>query len=361
MKTKTYLLFSLITILFLSCHKKKIEEIPLSNEPVFKAEGTLNGANFSIIAGDNNAYMNSYSETINGVTKFTGKLSGEDIEIELGIFDGNIDSPFNLSQIQINSLDWAINSTEPLAVLSKNNFSNAYKISQIQWFSGNTLLGTDVAYITEPGIYDILAFVTFSDGTTASLRNELILGYTTNANYNLHFDLFPNGNLNAYIDINSGDIAGVTWLIDGYEVEGAINATSLSKNLDDNEGHEISATVLFTNGTLRTKSFYVDASLHGNNIPDFTTFEEETPNVQSIKQDFKSLLIFRQNNIEYRSDYPENTSGEIEIDTIEYYGLNDDGKKVYKITAEISTNLKNMASNVIIPVNFKTVFGIEIE
>lgn len=360
MKTKTSIpLLILFSVILISCHKKEIDNIPESNAPIFKAEGSLNGANFSIIAGDNGAYMDSYSEKINGVLEFTGNLSNENIEIELGIYNGNIDSPFSLPQIQINSLDWALHSGQTLATLSKNSFANAYKIHEIKWFSGNTLLGIDTASITEPGKYDILAYVTFIDGSTASLRNELILGYETKANFNLRFDLFPSGDMNAYIDIISGEVAGVTWSIDGEE-ETSLQ-TNFSRNITDNVGHEVTAIVHFTNGVVRTKSFYVDGSLHGNNIPDFTTFEQSAANIQSIKQDYKALLIIRKDNVEYRSDFIGNTSAAVQIDNIEYYGLNDDGNKVYKITAEITTNLKNMNTNAIVNTHFKTVYGIEIK
>ena len=49
MKTQlyNYLLFLSIGLLFGACSKEKIE-IPESNNPVFKVEGTMNGESFSL-------------------------------------------------------------------------------------------------------------------------------------------------------------------------------------------------------------------------------------------------------------------------------------------------------------------------
>lgn len=356
-KTNISLLF-LISILTFSCKKKEIENIPKGNEPVFKATGTINGEAFSLVAGDNNAYMYSYTEKVNGVNKFTGKLSDNSTEIELGIFDGNVDSaPLSLAQLLTDSLIWDIVSGQPLITLSKDDFPNAFKIHSIQWFSDNIPIGIDVVNITEPGKYNILALVTFDDGKTASLRNELIVGYKTNANYTLRFNLFPSGDVNTWIDIDKGTVASIKWSIDGEELE--VTDDNIITNLDD-EQHEISATVLFTNGVIRTKSIHIDGSLNGNNIPDFSDLEFSTSNITAVPRDYKTKLIVRKNGTEYRSDFLGNSSGSIKIKDIQYFGVNSNGKDVYKLSATITTNLKNMSTTTIQAINFETVFGIEV-
>ncbi len=358
MKHTKISLFLCVFIIAFACKKKKIEELPPGNEPIFKAQGILDGEEFSIIAGENNAFMYSFTEKINGVNKFTGKLSDNSTEIEIGIFDGNIDSPsISFEQLLADSLRWDIVSGAPLVTLSKDDFPNAFKINSIQWFSDNTFIGMNTVPIFEPGKYSILALVTFDDGKTASLRNDLIVGYTTNANFILRFNLFPDGDLNTWINVSKGTVSSVKWTIDGEELEETDE--NIINNIDEEE-HEISATVIFTNGVVRTKSIHVDGSLTGNNIPDFSDLELTPSNVSAPPRDYKTKLVVRKNGIEYRSDFIGNNSNSIKIKEIKYYGVNGNGKNVYKLSAAILTNLKNMSTSSVESINFETIFGIEI-
>lgn len=347
-----------IPLFLLSCKKKEIDGLPEGNDPVFKVEGTIDGQSIALYAGENNAYMYTYTEKVNGVNKFTGKLSDGSTEIEFGVFDGNLDSyPLGSIDDIVDSIEWAIDPTHPLAKLSNLSFVNADKISSIDWYSDNIFIGTNYVEIDKPGKYNICAIVTFTDGTHSQLCNELILGYQTNANFTLRYNLFPNGDLNTWIDVESGTIADVEWTMDNDELNE--DNSNITTNID-NESHHVTAKVTFTNGVVRTKSFIVDGSLNGNSIQDFSLFELTAINKQSAKRDYDALLIVKKNNIEYRSDFTNNTSGSITASKIEYYGLNTQGKKVYKITASISCQLKNMNSGTIVPMVFDASFGIEI-
>jgi len=45
---------------------------------------------------------------------------------------------------------------------------------------------------------------------------------------------------------------------------------------------------------------------------------------------------------------------------IKYYEVIGNGKNVYKLSAAILTNLKNMSTSAIEVINFETIFGIEV-
>lgn len=357
MKNKLILLL-LIPLFLFSCKKKKIEDIPVGNEPIFKAEGTLNGESFSLVAGVDDAYMYSYTELINGVNKFTGKLSDNSTTIEFGVFDGNLDSGplLNMSDL-VDTLVWATNSSQPLAILSKTSFVNSNNISSIEWYSDNEFIGSNTVTITKPGKYNICAFVTFTDASQQHLCNEIILGYNMNANFTLRYSLFPNGDLNSWIDVDEGTVASVDWSIDNESI--ADNDQNVTLNIED-DTYQVTATVHFNNGVVRTKSFLIDGSLNGNNIQDFSIFEITALNKQAIKRDYNALLVVTKNNIEYRSDYQGNQSGSVLIKNIEYYGLNNQGNKVYKLTANVSCTLKSMYNGTLTPISFQTIFGVEI-
>lgn len=352
------LIYLSIPLFLFSCKKKEVDGLPEGNDPVFKVEGTVDGQSIALFAGEDNAYMYTFTEKVNGVNKFTGKLSDGSTEIEFGVFDGNLDSYPLISIDQIvDSIEWAIDPTHPLAKLSNFSFVNADKINSIDWYSDNVFMGTNYVEIDQPGKYNICALVTFNDGTQSQLCNEIILGYQTKANFTLRYNLFPNGDLNTWVDVESGTIADVEWTMDNEELNE--DESSITTNID-NESHQVTAKVTFTNGVIRTKSFLVDGSLNGNNIQDFSLFELTAINKQSDKRDFDALLIVKKNNIEYRSDFTNNPSGSITASKIEYYGLNAQGKKVYKITGTINCQLKNMNSGAVVPVNFDATFGIEI-
>lgn len=351
-------LYLSIPLFLFSCKKKEIPELPESNDPIFKVEGTIDGQNIDLFAGEENAYMYTYTQKINGVNLFTGKLSDGSTEIEFGVFDGNLDlSPNSPIEDIFNSIQWAIDPTHPIAELNKNSFINANNISSIDWYSDNIFLGTNYVTIDKPGRYNICALVTFIDGSQSQLCNDIILGYEIHSNFTLHQNLFPNGDLNAWIEVESGTISDIEWTIDNEEFNE--EESNITTNINE-ESHQVTAKVTFTNGVVRTKSFLVDGSLGGNNIQDFSLFEITTENKQTVKRDFDALLVVKKNNIEYRSDFIGNSSGVINASKIDYYGLNSDGKKVYKITASINCQLKNMNSGAIVPMIFDASFGIEI-
>ncbi len=102
---RTLLFLGIILLALTSCKKNKVE-IPESNDPVFRADGTFGSNTFSIIAGDDDVYMHTMTMLEQNVEVVSGKIANNEFGIEIGIYNGFIDQPnhqfendFNLSPI----------------------------------------------------------------------------------------------------------------------------------------------------------------------------------------------------------------------------------------------------------------------
>ena len=67
------------------------------------------------------------------------------------------------------------------------------------------------------------------------------------------------------------------------------------------------------------------------------------------------------NGKQYDSKNAPNQLSIVEINEINYYGINGAGKAVFKISADVTCNLREAGSNVVFPFQCSTVFGIEID
>jgi hypothetical protein len=351
---KLILFISIFLIGLSSCKKTEIEDLPVGNSPVFKAEGMLNGEYFSLIAGEDDVIMETFTEKINGVNKYTGAIGNEKTSLEFGIYDGDIDQ-LNESVLNIGATEfWAVNPHEPLTTLSKFFFSNASSIQEIDWYLNGVFAGLNQVEIFLPGKYNVCANVTFFDGSQANLCNEIIIGYRRNENFQLYHTINSSGKLTAWIDPFQGEVENVSWELDN-QLIGTSNTISY---MIPSGGHKLKTTVNFADGTQRIKSVHLDGTLEQKFIDDFTVFEIKENSIQPW--DYNILIRFKENGIIYRSDLVENLDSSIEIEKVEYYGLNNAGNKVYKLTANILANLKS-ASNIQKEISFKTEFGIEIK
>lgn len=353
---KTYFSILLLTVLLISsCKKQEVEDPITGNQPVFTAMGTIGTDEFSVSAGQNNFYMHTESSVVNGVDFFSGRLSDGNFELELGIYDGNLDLPANqFAQNLPSGLFFAVNQTMPLVTLSKDLFPNASLIQDISWFIDGVFAGTGNVPIKSPGKYNVTAEVTFNDNSTASLTNEMILGYTKHATCQLRHFLTPNGNLQVWMEENDVPITSVKWFIDN---EYQNSDPKLNSTLDQ-QNHTIKAEITFQNGVVRTKSILVDGSLEGKFIDDFSVFENGS---SSIIQDFNAVITLRKDGKEYASASTNNQSAVIEVISVDYFGTNTAGKAVVMIRAIISCNLKEISSGDVFPFQCETNFGVEID
>lgn len=347
------LLFSgLAMLVFGGCKKEKLE-LPTENVPVFKATGTVDGSAFSLVAGDNGAYMHTMTGSGNGVNIYSGNLTDGSLSIELGIYDGLLDIPNHEMVQQLpNNIIFSQAASNPIVTLDKSIFSNSVNIQSVEWFANNVPIGINTASIIQPGLYEVRANITYQDLTTASLTNSMIVGYAINANSNLEETV--NGSmLTAEIIDNSVPISKVLWFLDDTFIgEVAPLELQLSPAL-----HTLRAEIHYSNQVVQTKSMLIDAVNNSKTMEDFSIFENGTSSF--VARDFNIRLKVKHNGSHYSSELAENSSSTIELTSVELYGQNSNGKDVYKVSALIEAMVGSETSSDIIPVHIDAVFGIE--
>ena len=348
----------IVLLATVACKKKEIE-IPEANDPVFRADGTFNEESFSLVAGDNNAYMFTMTESVNNVNVFSGKLSDGLFSVELGIYDGKIDNPGSLAMTEIPNFTSVFSrmSTQCLMVLSKDLLPENDNIQQIEWFIDGVSEGFGDVEIYEPGKYVVKAQIIFNDSTTTSVTNEVIVGYNRTANCEIYFNIDTAGNLIANpVNINPAfPVEFVNWFVDG--VQFTQNGGFL-QHIVTLAPHKIKAEVHFAEGYVRTKEFFIDPLFPIHNVHDFTAFENAA--ISTIPQDFNVRLKVEKNGKVYLSETADNTNSTLEITGVAYYGKNSNGKDVYKISGNVSANVREMGSLKTYPMTFSVIFGVEI-
>lgn len=341
--------------LVVSACKKQEVDIPHTNDPVFCASGELDGQQFELVAGDDNAFMHTMVLEENGVHVFTGNLSDGNLGIEINIFDGLIDMPHNnaIGSLPLDSMVYARTSSSALAVLSKDQFPNSAMIQEVEWFVDGDFVGVNYHQIMEPGRYEVCAKVTFMDATDSELCSELILGYSRNANCQIKHYLNQNGVLNAWIEEQGVTVEKVRWFIENDLVSEDLTMTTSDLSADH---HRIRAEVSFSNGVVRWKNMIVDGSLSGKYIDDLTFFETATLNL--MNKDFNVRLRAHENGMTYDSEFTNNDMSTMTIDNIAYYGPDANGNPVYKITATVDGKVSDSQGLSVKNLSFQAVFGL---
>lgn len=340
--------------LFGSCQKEQIKEPIQDQDPVFYISGTLGEENIDAHAGDGNFFMQTYTESVNGVKFFAGKLTDGNFEMELGIHDGNLDLAVSTPLVALaNDINFAAQPTEAITILSKDLLPNSMLIQRIKWMINGALAGIDEVAITAPGKYNVCADVTFTDGTSSTLCNEIMIGYTKHATCQVRQFLSNNGNLQVWLEENQVPVYSVKWYLDNQFVGDQMKLYSVINN----QSHTVKAEIVFENGTKRTQSIVVDGSLSGKFIDDFTVFED---NATSVSWDYKAQIEIKKDGREYTSVLAPNESSTLEITDIEYFGKNSAGKPVFKLSCNINCMMLELSTSKLVPLNCSTVFGVEI-
>lgn len=338
---------------FSSCKKEKIE-IKESNDPVFTLSGDFNGESLSLIAGDDNVYMNTYTEIVNGVDLYSGSIGTINEFVSLGIYNGNVDFNQNFLQDILPTLvpQFALNS-QLTNWIEASDYMNLAAIESISWsVNGVTQTSTDLN-ITKPGKYEVCAHVVYQGLTQKTLCNELILGYAAHANALVNFTTQA-GILNAQLTPMMSSVSSVEWKLDGVSIG---NTTNLTSNIGSGT-KELSCTIHFSNGIVRTKRMLVNGTDSSKNVRDFSACEiyQSSP----YFQDYKIVLKYTKNGVEYRSDFADNSQSTLNVLSFEYYGKNSNGKEVYKINVTGNVFLGKSGGSDIYPFSFSSNFGIEI-
>jgi hypothetical protein len=343
---------TLVCFLFGACKKDVIKDLPPTNTPVFTADGTLNGEAFSLHAGEGITLMQNYGVKVNGVDLFKGVLGNETQRLELGFFNSNVDLiDKDPSQFVGDTLYWAHKPTNPLAVLSKDSLTKNSSIQYIEWFIDGVFKTKNYLELYDPGIFEVCAHVYFKDGSQSTLCNDMILGYKKNSKFRLNSSVILNGNLTATIDVEEGTLEKVDWYKNGVFV----GSNKKLEMLAQKERFVITAKVHFTNGSERQKSILVDGKYNEYFMEDFSYAEYY--NNQDF-WDLKGRLGFTQNQIEYRSYFEGSSGGSVVVKSVELFGENSEGKKVFKLAGTVNCQVKNMLSGEVVPLVFETNFGL---
>lgn len=330
--------FILLSFLIFSC-KKEIEEIPPSNSPIFDINGTIGGNTVDVKVDESTAKFESTYEKVNGVNFFKGTLYHSDFELEIGLFDGNLDK----SSLSV----YDLKNTSQLLFMQENNsdlfyankfyFNNPQFISNIEWYVDGLYYSTNTISIKKPGRYEICAYVNYLDQTQNKLCNDVVLGYTKNAVFSLEYELGAEKNLVAWIYENNQTVSSVSWFVDG---QFACDCLYLEKKLD-NQIHEIKAEIVFQNGVRRTRKILVDGNNNEQSMIDFAFLE----NLSELKNDYKAKVVFKENGIIYRSDIVSNTTNKFEIKEVSYLGKNSNADNVYRVKGKVQLLVKAEATN----------------
>lgn len=359
MKRTTYILSSLMALSFLAlvgCSKQDTI-FPEPNAPEFEVHGTLGNDDFNLVAGDNDAYMFTSTELHNGVRVFTGKLADSESSIEFGIFDGNLDKPNSIPEANLQNavLNFAHRYYDPLAVLTLESIVPNGNASHVEWYINGTFSGSGQISIYEPGKYDVCAHVTFITGQTEQHCDQIILGYTRNANCAIDLDL-SQGNIQASLNSTGETIQSVEWLLNNVVVG---TNDSLLENITYGVGNTLKARVTFDNGVVREKSCFIDGTDPTQWISDFSSFELGS-STSVAPQDYQVRLIVENNGKTYKSVQAENEGSTITLLSLEPYENNANGNSVYKATLQIEAIVMEMSTQKLIPVSFTTTLGVEV-
>jgi len=352
-----FILFGLLLIgAFSSCQKSQIE-IPESNDPIFRIDGSFGSENISIVAGDNNGFMYTMTSVVNGVDVVSGRLKDDAISIELGIYNGGInkmneefDANMSLTPMFSEHYDFAI------ATLSKDLFINAANIESIEWIidGGPPIMNSVEIY--EPGRYSVCATVKFNNTQQpVNLCNEVIIGYNRYQNEAINFNIDAGvGGASTWINNELGTIEYVDWFYDGSFY---LRGDSCFKALD-NQMHELVAEVHYNNGVIQLKNMRIDGSVSGRTLEDFTMFEDAS---MDFLQDYNIKVNVIKAGVSFYSEFANNETSEVEITNVELYGLNDQGNQVYKVNGMVSCSVSDTFGGNTIPLSFSTVFGFEVK
>lgn len=352
---KIWSLSLLVGLTLLACKKEELV-IPESETPIFRANGTIDGEPFSIVAGDNGAYMHTKARKENRVDVYGGELSDETFAIEMEFYDGNIDlSDLGSIASMPEFLEFVEYNSEPLVVLNKNLFMNSSVIETITWTINDTISATNFYQVLEPGIYDVCADVQFIDGVQKSICEELTIGYKNNAHGTISVVQNQQGIMDGWLTPVGSDIESIRWYKNN-----SLFCYYQSWSTQINEGfQDLEVHVQFENGVQKVMRTVFDGSYYERNIESLSIFETQVE--EQLERDFDVRLKLLYNGTEYVSDFADNSESTVNVLSVEYYGKNDAGKDTYKIDAEVSAKVQENQNSSPKVINFSTTFGLEVQ
>lgn len=348
----------LALVVFVSaCKKENITPpIDLGEDPVFSVTGTVDGQSISFQGGIDGAYLETYTDVIHGVQRFSGRLTQGENYADFGVFDGNLFLPeSNLGQAGT-QLKLTLENTTEFIHIEKNSFSNYQQIQSIQISANGVDYGPKLT-ISEPGIYNICVTITYNDvnSTTTTICNDVILGYQDLAPFEVTNSVIQNGYLTAAINCLSTSISvnSVKWYLDNILISENASLTGLIST----GVHHLKSVVTFSNGIVKTRTVGVHSGNNTLKLQDVNMFK--TPISAALLQDFKAEFSIKLNGATYQHIGSSN-SNQVVITGLSLYGKNAADKDVYKVSGTINCPMKNMSTGEISNAQFNVVFGVEI-
>lgn len=340
-----------LTIVLVSCSKEQLPtDQNLSTVPVFEVSGTIDGNPVLLQAGENNVFMDTYQEEVNGVNVFSGSLSNGAEYIKIGIHDGQLglNTITSIPQ-QGQSISFA-HDLPTLMSISHQQFSNADLIQTVSFKLDGVAVGNQLE-ITEPGVYNVCATVTYTQGGTYQICNDYVVGYKDLADVEVQHIMGVDGNLRSWL-VTNDPVESVDWYLNNSLVtQGDVLYAEVTQNV-----YYLKAVIHFANGITRERNMLVDGTGNGKFVEDLIAYRTDLNEEQF--QDFKLGVEASFNGVNYSLVNGQN--GQITIQSFDYYGLNANNKKVYLITGTMQATLQDgNANNVDAALNIKV--GVEIE
>lgn len=348
------ILYFISILLFAVACKKEVPLLPEENEPQFEIKGTFGTDNIHWKAGDDNFIFSTENKLLNGIPFYSGLISNGETHLELGVLQGNPDLETSLSELidQVTSIQFAHKNTQPLFAISKDKFTNNSLIESVDWYVDGVFKSTNTLNINDPGKYEICAQVLFYNGTQKSLCNSVTLGYQLNGDFKICYLMGSNSKLKAWISDSSQSIEKIEWYKDDIKTsENSFVEIPLETS------HKISAKVTFTNGVTKTRNFVMDAENQGRYIEDFSAIKFNN----STKWDYKTILNLKHDGQYYSSLTTSNGEKTIQVNSIEFYGIDNQGKKIYRVNGTLECDMKNTSSGEVKLLKLDIKFGITLD
>ncbi|MDG1347661.1 MAG: hypothetical protein P8P77_08595 [Crocinitomicaceae bacterium] len=210
-------------------------------------------------------------ELRNGVRYSYGEFSDGSTKFKLGVFAGNVAIPIQQGHVyEGQTLHFAQKPAQALAYLSLNQISNSAKVSSMQWYANGKFVGTNNAYIYEPGVYDVEGVFTFDDSSLESITNRMYLGFDNDVDFAVHHFLSDLGELKLWMDNTNNPFDSIQWPVDDQYIW---TGQSCSWTIPTPEKLRVKANVFYHNGANAEKSILVDGSFQGRFIENFSVFE----------------------------------------------------------------------------------------
>lgn len=350
-----YLLVLTWIVVVSSCNKDVIEPLPEENNPIFSVTGQIDGKTISLNAGESGSFMHTSSTIRNKVKQFNGALENAQTGFSITISDGVVDIPsFNSNIENFESFKIApFTNGEPLAVYSLENFSNSTYISSIEWIiDGEVQVGNTIQFY-EPGIFNVCANVSFTDGSQGSACSKVIIGYQKNVHSVLRHIVSQDFSSIGYLDSPNQPISTIEWTIND-----SLVATTTSENYKTEglniDSYKLGAKATFQNGAIRGKEIFISTLTPYNYIGDFSILEN-----QSTKEwDHSATVIVRHNQKEYRAIQNGSNSATITINDVVSFNNNSSGNQVSIFKGSLSCSFIDLSTQEVVDGEFEFSFGV---